>query len=225
MHALQAWLRTHRWIALALIAAGIGVRIFYELAEELPEGELARFDTLVFGLIRPHHTLILDVLAHFLSAILLYPYVLVFVLPALLLLLAYRHNLAAMLLLLVPLCTDLLVTYLKATFHRHRPLSALVHELGNSFPSGHATSAMVLYGLLAYFALHYWARRRWQRLLIYFAAFSLIIGTGLARVYLEVHYPSDVLAGWAAGACILFGTLAIVEGWEAHVVRRAASQG
>ncbi len=72
---------------------------------------------------------------------------------------------------------------------------------GFSFPSGHATVCAMLYGTLAYLLLR--QIRAWP--LIVRAAVAvftalLIFAIGLSRIYLGVHYPSDVLAGWTAGA-------------------------
>jgi membrane-associated phospholipid phosphatase len=65
-----------------------------------------------------------------------------------------------------------------------------------SFPSGHAQSAMVFWGLLAF---HF--QRRWFT--IFAVAMASLIG--LSRVYLGAHFPTDVLGGWAVGALILIG--------------------
>jgi len=88
----------------------------------------------------------------------------------------------------------------KATFARERPAEVphLAPASGWSFPSGHATLAAAVYptlgGLLARLA----GRRR-AKVLILASAVTLAGLVGLTRVYLGVHYPTDVLAGWAAG--------------------------
>ncbi|SNR72302.1 undecaprenyl-diphosphatase [Hymenobacter mucosus] len=88
------------------------------------------------------------------------------------------------------LCNQLLKTH----FHRLRPSSALLPQAGLSFPSGHAMIGLALYGCLAWLL---WRHRRhpvWATLLLLWA---LLIG--LSRVYLHVHYATDVLAGFAVG--------------------------
>ncbi|QJX47710.1 phosphatase PAP2 family protein [Hymenobacter taeanensis] len=83
---------------------------------------------------------------------------------------------------------------LKAHFHRARPSSALFPQAGQSFPSGHAMIGLALYGCLAWLL---WRHRRhpvWAAALL---AWALLIG--LTRVYLHVHYATDVLAGFAIG--------------------------
>ncbi len=87
---------------------------------------------------------------------------------------------------------------LKAVFHRPRPSTALLHQYGLSFPSGHAMMSMAFYGCLAWLAVQY--GRRWG-VAGALVVFCLLIG--LTRVYLHVHYPTDVVAGFAAGTAWL----------------------
>jgi undecaprenyl-diphosphatase len=99
---------------------------------------------------------------------------------------------------------SILTIVLKALIQRPRPAfaSPIDVEASWSFPSGHALMAMVTYGLVAYLLivrLHQW---RWQVALA-LASLFLIALIGLSRLYLGVHYLSDVLAGYAAGMCWL----------------------
>jgi undecaprenyl-diphosphatase len=87
---------------------------------------------------------------------------------------------------------------MKALVARPRPPAAiaLYREPLYSFPSGHAAMAAAFYGFLA-FSL---ARKNPRsRALIWLAAFLLAFLIGFSRVYLGVHYPSDVVAGWLLG--------------------------
>lgn len=96
---------------------------------------------------------------------------------------------------------------LKAAYDRPRPGPDVeIHLLGwsfdyprsASFPSGHALTAVVIYGTLAYLAARLEAGRRARRATL--GAAVVIVGViGLSRVYLRVHYPSDVVAGLLAG--------------------------
>ena len=91
---------------------------------------------------------------------------------------------------------------LKALFKRMRPLHdhGFLIEPGWSFPSGHAFGAMVFYGMLAYVLLR--LSPRFHRAII--AAAILLTGViGISRILLQVHYFSDVMAGYAAGAAWL----------------------
>lgn len=89
---------------------------------------------------------------------------------------------------------------LKILIHRPRPPSAaLLHVAGFSFPSGHAMSSLVCYGLLAYLV---WGRAAspGPRIAAVAAAACLVVGIGFSRLCLGAHYLSDVVGGYAAGA-------------------------
>ena len=106
----------------------------------------------------------------------------------------------------------LLNALLKWIFRRPRPEFAypLVHAAGYSFPSGHTTAAIVLYGLLAVFAVQTLRSWRW-RILAVVASLMLIMLIGYSRMYLGVHYLSDVLAAGAEGVAWLTVCLTAME--------------
>jgi undecaprenyl-diphosphatase len=89
---------------------------------------------------------------------------------------------------------------LKNTFRRMRPEETLhlVEVQSSSFPSGHAMAASIFY-LTIGALLARTARRRLEKLYFINAAVLLTAMIAFSRVYLGVHYPTDVLAGWAAG--------------------------
>jgi undecaprenyl-diphosphatase len=95
-------------------------------------------------------------------------------------------------------------TLLKTRYHRDRPIFANAFSVdATSFPSGHAMAAFIGWGALAYLIaahFHHHAPRR----VIFFLAMILIAAIGFTRVYLAVHFLSDVVAGYAAGAVWLF---------------------
>ncbi|TMV43406.1 phosphatase PAP2 family protein [Paenibacillus mesophilus] len=94
---------------------------------------------------------------------------------------------------------------LKSLFERPRPsVDALFHASGFSFPSGNALMSASFYGLIALLLFRHWRKRApglaWT---VAIAAIVLIILIGVSRVYLGVHYPSDILAGFAIGGAWL----------------------
>jgi membrane-associated phospholipid phosphatase len=95
---------------------------------------------------------------------------------------------------------ELLDLLLKTWFARPRPVFAnpITVALYYSFPSGHATMSVITYGLLAYF-LYAVLRRAWMRVISAAALILLILAIGVSRIYLGVHYFTDVLAGFAIG--------------------------
>lgn len=112
-----------------------------------------------------------------------------------------------------------LTSGIKALIERPRPLHnhGFVTESGWSFPSGHALGSMVFYGMLAYVLLRL-LPMHWHRRVI--AATVLLIGLiGVSRVLLQVHYLSDVVAGYAFGLTWLLLCIGIAEWLRLRVAR------
>ena len=106
----------------------------------------------------------------------------------------------AFLLVTVMAGTVLLNNLLKIYFRRERPeIYRIINVNGFSFPSGHAMMALSLYVIIAFIAWHYVRTTSRRVLLLLFATF-MIIAIGTSRIYLGVHYPSDVVGGIAASA-------------------------
>jgi len=119
------------------------------------------------------------------------------------------HLVEAALLPVVCVGGELLNLILKLSFHRARPEVAFVHLDTYSFPSGHATISTAAYGALAYLA---WSRlhTRRRRLMLVAGTVVLVALISFSRLYLGVHYLSDVLAGVAAGAFWLAVSIALL---------------
>ncbi|MDX2851991.1 phosphatase PAP2 family protein [Streptomyces sp. PA03-3a] len=82
-----------------------------------------------------------------------------------------------------------------------------------AFPSGHATTAALVCGALLWLLLRVPARSLWF-VAACAVAFVSVVGVGFTRVYLGVHWPSDVLGGWLLAAAVLTGTAALCEPWR-----------
>jgi membrane-associated phospholipid phosphatase len=109
-----------------------------------------------------------------------------------------------------------LMFLLKYLFRRKRPLSPLLKAAkGLSFPSGHAIMAVTFYGLLLYILLHT-IDISWLKYLLTGLLVLLIILIGYSRVYLRVHYASDVLAGFIIGLLWLWISLSVLNGLEQY---------
>lgn len=98
----------------------------------------------------------------------------------------------------------------KAIFHRERPsVYRLIEETGYSFPSGHAMGAFALYGALAFLLWRHTATRLGRSMLIIGCSFMIVM-ICISRVYLGVHYPSDIIGAvmvsgfWLALMIVLF---------------------
>ena len=115
------------------------------------------------------------------------------------------------LLLLTSVLARLLNAGVKELIDRPRPAADLVavsdHPSNSAFPSGHADGVIVLYGLLFYFITLFVSQPR-LRLLGQAACLWLILFTGMERVYVGAHWPSDVLGGYYLGGLILAAIIA-----------------
>ncbi|HEY4497400.1 MAG TPA: phosphatase PAP2 family protein [Candidatus Paceibacterota bacterium] len=106
--------------------------------------------------------------------------------------------------LLVPLWlsvggAELITLVLKNMIMRPRPEMASVVEKSFAFPSGHATLAVALYGFIAYI-LFRMCRTRKEKIIVSVISMFIVLLIGFSRLYLGVHYVSDVLAGYLVGA-------------------------
>ncbi len=98
----------------------------------------------------------------------------------------------------VAIVTGILIKLLKEIFQRARPLNALIQESGFSFPSGHITTTVVFLGLIIY--LFASKKHKLEAVLI---ATSIVILVGFTRIYLRVHWLTDVIGGVFVGGIIL----------------------
>ncbi|MBS4173166.1 phosphatase PAP2 family protein [Bacillus sp. FJAT-49736] len=112
-----------------------------------------------------------------------------------------RHRLLAMYLAItVALGAGAFNQILKLIFKRARPdIQPIIEQSGYSFPSGHSMGSMILYGSLA-FILYKVYNRLWAKIIGVIIGVFLVIIIGISRIYLGVHYPSDVVGGYLAGA-------------------------
>lgn len=95
------------------------------------------------------------------------------------------------------LCFGGLVNHLiKIVVKRPRPDLMIVAETGYSFPSGHAMMSLALFGILIYFACRY-IKNKPLKIFVVAGLIVLTILIGFSRIYLGVHYLSDVLAGFS----------------------------
>lgn len=124
-----------------------------------------------------------------------------------------RGRLRAALFLLVAVETSGLLTMVaKGSVGRPRPVTALVSASSTSFPSGHALGVMVGVGALLVLVLP--VLRRSARVAALAVGVLVVAGVGVARVALNVHHPSDVLAGWALGWVYLVGWALVLTPWR-----------
>ncbi len=116
----------------------------------------------------------------------------------------------------------LLTLMLKNIIQRPRPVdaTAFLYGMSFSFPSGHALGSLVGYGMLAYVIGSMWIESARERVRLAIATAVLVLAIGISRLYLGVHYFSDVVAGYAVG--ILWLSVCI-SGLQVIQVRRLST--
>jgi undecaprenyl-diphosphatase len=202
-----------------LIVAGIFLMaflVFAAIANEMVMENENHLDKVVFqklaGITHPHTTQLMLIITFFGSSY--------FLLPAYFFLIIYflvfkKNRRLSLDVSAFAITSALILFSLKAIFHRHRPLDPLVKNVnGFSFPSGHSFSAFTFFGLMIYIL---WKNPmdpflRWVLTTLFFL-FACAIA--FSRVYLHVHYASDVVAGFCL--CIVWLVISL---WGVEKLRR-----
>ncbi len=181
------------------LAAAVGALLFFAwLADEVLEGDTRYFDEQVRFLIHqaasPTITTLMEAITMLGASGVLLPLGSCVVLGFLWA--SWRRG--AVLFLVTMAGATVLNVVLKLSFHRTRPTSFFDIPLPTSysFPSGHAMLTFCFYGVLAALLTARISARA-ARLAIWSVATAVIVLVGISRVYLGVHYPSDVVAGYA----------------------------
>ncbi len=208
---LSAWLalaRTEITPLALLLGAAVLALGFWHIAEEMTEGDTHRIDLAILYALRqpgapaqpigPPWLTLAAVDLTSLGSIAVLGVILLLVCGLFLSLRRWRETVV---LVLASAGGLALSDGLKLAFGRERPPQALhvVQVINASFPSGHAMLSAVAYLTLGALAAHFATRRR-VKIYALTAAMILTLAVGSSRVYLGVHWPSDVLAGWCVGA-------------------------
>lgn len=170
------------------------------LADEMLEGDMHQFDDAVRNFIHefafPALTKVMQ-LASFLGSTL---FLTVFGAFLVLALFWRKHRRGAILFAITTVGASALLFTLKISFRRARPepFFDTILPASYSFPSGHSLASFCFYGALAAI-LTARVENPWLKILIWTAAAFLILLIGISRIYLGVHYPSDVVAGFVVG--------------------------
>lgn len=210
--SVRRWLR--RWllrrregpVAASAVAAAVGIAVvvaaaagFFLLAHTVVEGGTAAFDDRVLRWTAGRRGPWLDAVAREVTALGNTTTLVLVVLLAAVFFRLQRGEAAAWTLVLALVSGVAANRTVKALFSRPRPDASfqIVEVLTPSFPSAHAMMSAVVYGTLA----HLLAGRLGAglRRTVWTAAVVLVVAVGASRVYLGVHFPSDVAAGWLGG--------------------------
>ncbi|HEV2233337.1 MAG TPA: phosphatase PAP2 family protein [Terriglobia bacterium] len=208
------------FLVAGILAASTSLFFFGWLAEEMLEADTAHFDavvrTAIHGFASPPLTSAMEVFSILGSVA---PIVALTVLTIALFIYFHRPR-AAALLAIAMTGAAVLDEVLKFAFHRPRPVAFFGTSPGSySFPSGHALGSMCFYGALALILSSRIASRA-ARVFLYLGAILLVSAIGISRIYLGVHYPSDVIAGYLA-AIVWVGAVGIAQ----ELIRRRGANG
>jgi membrane-associated phospholipid phosphatase len=187
-------------IIAALIFFIVGLNAFVDLTQELAQDNLTHFDNLVTEFVLSFRSEWLTTFLIFITTIgTRTGYLVIVVILALYFFLRHRSWKFILQTVGVLALASLSNVALKEVINRARPtLEHLVTVYTLSYPSGHAMSAMGFYGFLIFLTMRY-DIRPWIRIVLLSLLAFLILAIGVSRIYLGVHYPSDVLAGFIGG--------------------------
>src|SRR5882762_4162894 len=215
-----------RWLAVIPVSLGLAIAslvLFAWLAQEMLQSRIQQFDTGIRSQIHQHASTALTTVMGIVTSLGGWPVILSGVV-ALLFLFWYRGARDYIRLLLVTMIgAGILDGVLKLAFHRLRPDPFFVAKPNTySFPSGHALISLCFYGLLAgMLSLRLETTR--QRAAVWAAAVLLIGSIGFSRIYLGAHWPSDVLAGYAAAILWMGAVRQLAKELEKRHIRKLTS--
>lgn len=174
--------------------------ILYWVADMVFEDKSTLFDDHIFSLIQPYinndRTAQMQSITFFGSAYFLLP---ANILLAGIFLFIKRHRLYSIKIAAISLTSTGIMFLLKSMLKRQRPLLPVIAKVhGYSFPSGHSFSSLVFFGMLS-FVVFKTIKNNFLKWLLIISCFSFAILIGFSRIYLKVHFASDVIAGFCLG--------------------------
>ena len=187
-------------ILISFVIFVLSLNVFVEITEELRDDELTVLDDAVSVAIQsyrsPSLTPVFEFITHLGDRV---AYFIAALIVAAFFYLKYGRWKFTMQTILVLLLSSLSNVVLKRVINRERPtFEHLVAVSTLSYPSGHSMSAMAFYGFLIYLSFRF--SGSWRVKAASFIGFGmLILLIGISRIYLGVHYPSDVIAGFMGG--------------------------
>jgi undecaprenyl-diphosphatase len=210
------------WLAAGLASSAFVIWAFTELVDVVVEGDSRAFDKAALLWIHSTFPGWLDGPMRIVTALGYYWFVLALLVVVVFLFYRKGWKLSAILLIVSTAGSAVLTTVLKSVFQRARPelFDSGYHASFYSFPSGHATVAVGLYGMLTLvLAYHLRGAARWAVVVL---GISVVLLIGFSRLYLGVHYPTDVVAGYLAALLWLVCVGAVYALWLSVRSLRAA---
>ncbi len=188
-------------LALWLGGAALALLVFLRITRELIEGEVDAMDHVILGAVEKARTPWLTVCAVDVTALGSVTLVVLFSAFTFLLLLVLRDRLGALQLLAASAGAAMLTVVAKDMIERIRPEQAqqLIVVSGFSYPSGHSVSTSALYLTIAIIAGRY-VQHSGAKIAMFIAVSTVVVMVAASRVYLGVHYATDVISGISLGA-------------------------
>jgi undecaprenyl-diphosphatase len=186
-------------IAVGIVSSLVMAIMFFKIFHETLDADTMYLDKLISALIyswrSPMLTEFMKVVTNF-GAV----YLMLISITMVFFLIWEKHKHEALVLAIILIMGLVINIFLKQIIQRPRPgIMPLVVETSYSFPSGHAMNSTVFYLAIAFYTYHF-TRKRKLSMLVTFGVIILLLLIGFSRVYLGVHYPSDVVAGYVVGA-------------------------
>jgi membrane-associated phospholipid phosphatase len=222
-HAEKFYVTLGIFLLAGIIIAVAGTLAFAELGEWVKKGYTQQFDVAALQWLAAHHTSMLTTIMTEITPLGTGVVVLTIVGVTAAFLWHTEHKISAQLLLAATAGNIVLNNVLKLSFDRARPsvFEWQTHAASSSFPSGHAMSATVVYGTVAYLLARL-QKHGWSRAITLFTAIILVALICMTRLYLGVHYPSDVLGGIIVGLAWASFCMATLEASIVLARRRGA---
>lgn len=173
--------------------------LFSKITKDVFEQDFSQFDSTIINFVYQFRNPILTKIMLAISFLGGAPFLLFCSLLIILFLIIKKHKHESILFIFTLLLGFAINFFIKIWVGRPRPtIQPLVSEASYSFPSGHSMNSFVFYALIAFYIFRFTRKKRLAFLISTFSIL-LIFLIGLSRIYLGVHYPSDVVAGFVAG--------------------------
>ena len=207
----QESIANKNWVVYLLVIL-LSISLFSWLAVNVKAGKIFLIDKEAFAITFALRFHFMDILMEFMtflgSSIFLLPANIVLILV---ILFYKKDKLFALQWTITAIVSLLLMYFFKGIYQRPRPLDPYLESAkGFSFPSGHSLNSVVFFGLIIFSLWKYAGNkslRIWGTILLCLIIFAI----GLSRIYLRVHYASDVLGGFSLGICWLMISVYIFQ--------------
>nr|WP_106784465.1 phosphatase PAP2 family protein [Lysinibacillus timonensis] len=172
---------------------------FGTMALVVSRDQIVSFDLAVISYVQRLEAPILTAIMKFFTTIGSFKWILVIAIVVIIFLyFVLKHRSELFLFTIVIAATPIINGIIKGFFERARPdLHRLIEIGGYSFPSGHAMNAMAVYGILTFLFWRHIPSRLGRSVLIFISSVFILM-IGISRIYLGVHYPSDIIGGYLA---------------------------